>query len=350
MNKQYRYALSYDLGYSTENILNLELKGNDVDVLKNEIAQLSDVEDVSTSLIVTSIGDTWGDRIKYKDPSDSIIIHYNSVDNKYLPLHEHKLVAGSNFTRPYLSNDSLPYEIIVSKSLLDYFDIEGPEAALGEIFTFRGRQAEVIGVINDFQYTTINNISRPFVFRNYTKNQVNYLNIKINSTDQFATRDKVEAIWKKIDDVQPIEASFYNDDIEEIYTEYAVIVKIIGYLAFLAITIALLGLLGMVIFTTETRLREIGIRKVLGATEGNLVYLMGRGFMFLLLISAVVAIPATYLLFDTVVFAEFVNRAGIGFVEIFGGTLLVFIIAVLTISSHTIRAARINPSVTLRNE
>ena len=106
----------------------------------------------------------------------------------------------------------------------------------------------------------------------------------------------------------------------------------------------------MVIFTTETRLKEISIRKVLGASERKLIVLLGKGFMILLLISAALAIPSTYILFDQVVFSGIDYRADIGIIELFSGAILVFIIALLAVGAQTIQAARTNPANTLRNE
>ena len=95
-----------------------------------------------------------------------------------------------------------------------------------------------------------------------------------------ATMAKIESVWKKIDPVHPFEAKFYDEAIEDAYSEFSAMIKIIGFLSFLAISIASMGLFGMVAFTTETRLKEIGIRKVMGASSGNLIYLLSRGFLF----------------------------------------------------------------------
>ncbi len=165
-----------------------------------------------------------------------------------------------------------------------------------------------------------------------------------------ATVSRLQAAWKKIDAVHPFEARFYDEEIQRAYAELSAIIKIIGFLAFLAISIASLGLLGMVVFTTETRLKEISIRKVLGATEGRLIFLLSRGFLYLLIAAGAVAIPLTWLLFDQVLFADIVYRAPIGFIELFSGALAVIGIALLAISSQTIRVARANPAETLGRE
>jgi ABC-type antimicrobial peptide transport system permease subunit len=127
-------------------------------------------------------------------------------------------------------------------------------------------------------------------------------------------------------------------------------VKVIGFLAFLTVCIASMGLLGMVVFTTETRLKEISIRKVLGATEGNLVYLLGKGFVILLVLSALMALPATYFFFDKVVLINFPYHQPIGFTELLNSVLCLAIIAFLMIGSQTLKAARRSPAEVLKNE
>ncbi len=110
---------------------------------------------------------------------------------------------------------------------------------------------------------------------------------------------------KKIDPVHPLDAKFYDEQIEEAYSQFSVMARVIGFFSFLAICIASLGLLGMVIYTTEKRLKEISIRKVLGASESMLVYLLSKGFLVLLIVAALIAIPATWLFFDKVVLVNF---------------------------------------------
>src|SRR5205814_8754819 len=128
----------------------------------------------------------------------------------------------------------------------------------------------------------------------YSSKEANMLNVKIESTDIVATRAKIDALWKKIDNVHPLDARFYDEQIEKAYDGLNASVKMAGFIAFLAIFIASLGLLGMVVFTTETRMKEISIRKVLGATEGRLLVLLGKGFFLLLFIAVAISLPLTY--------------------------------------------------------
>jgi ABC-type antimicrobial peptide transport system permease subunit len=125
---------------------------------------------------------------------------------------------------------------------------------------------------------------------------------------------------------------------------------LIGGLAILAICISSLGLFGMVVFATESRIKEVSVRKVMGAPEWMLVYLMGKGFLALLVIAAVIAIPLTYLFFKEVALPELVNPAPIGFIDLFGGLIAILVIALAMIGSQTFKVARANPAEVLRAE
>ena len=137
--------------------------------------------------------------------------------------------------------------------------------AIGEVVKVDGKELRIVGVMKDFYYERANSArgNKEIMFR-FLNAKPNLLNLKIESHDLVATRAKLEAIWKKHDDVHPFQAKFYKEQLEESYVGLQASVKMAGFLAFLAICIASMGLLGMVVFTTETRLKEISIRKVMG--------------------------------------------------------------------------------------
>ena len=345
--RQYRYSLNFDLGYSTDNIINLRANGIDMEVLKHEFSKLPEVKDLSSSRIVTSVGNYWATKLKYKDPQDSINVYYNDVDANYLPLHAHHLLFGNNFNSG--RRDTSIVQIVVNEEVLHRFDIPIGEEAIGEKMDMGGTEAEIVGVVADFHYGTTESEIKPFCFR-YHPEDTQVLNLKVVTTDMLGFMDKLKSTWAGVDDVHPMEAQFYSDQIEDTYSEYSMMMKIIGFLAFLAITIAVVGLFGMVLFTTETKLKEISIRKIFGASEGSLIFLVGKGFMLLLLISMLVAIPATYYLFDQFVFSDIVYRVSIGVFETFTGPVVVLGLAMLTVGFLTLIAARSNPASILRNK
>lgn len=350
--KQYKHYIAFDLGYSTENIINLHLRGNKAELLKKDIGELSEVSGISQSKLVTSIGSYWVSTVKSPEhPDDSSGVAYNVIDENYLPLHNHQLLAGRNFmARTGKIEES---EVIVNTDVLKKFQIAGgdPQKALGQVLKIDGKPVTIIGVMKEFSYGRSNdrNNDRSVMFR-YANEGLNTLNIKVQSTDLIDTRAKLEAIWKKHDAVHPYPGKFYSEQLEQAFSGLEASVKVAGFLAFLAICIASMGLLGMVVFTTETRLKEISIRKVLGATERGLLVLLGKGFLNLLAIAALISLPLTILFFEQVAFPEFANHAPLAVTEMTLGVLTVLGIALTMILSQTFKAAQTNPAEVLKTE
>lgn len=348
---QYKNILAFDLGFSTANILNINMQDNKPDAMLKELSEMPEVTALSRSLITTGVGNAWGGNMKYKDSRDSALVMTNHVDENYLPLHDYKLVAGGNFiARPATAQAT--GEVIVNEQVLKRFNIgaSNPEKAIGEQITLNGRKMTIVGVMQDFHYGKVENLIGPVAFTFWTPEDRTIISAKIQSADMQATLARIGSAWKKIDRVHPFTTEFYDEAIEDAYSEFSTLIKIIGFLSFLAISIASMGLFGMVVFTTETRLKEIGIRKVMGASAGNLIYLLSRSFLFLLSVSALIALPATYVFFKTVVLPNFPYHTPVQITELLVGLLAVFLIAFIMIGSQTLKAARSNPVAVLKNE
>ncbi|GAB2552888.1 ABC transporter permease [Spirosoma aerophilum] len=352
---QYKNILAFDLGFNTDNILNINMQGNKPDAFLQELSGMPEVTALSRSLIVTSVGNAWGGYMKYRDSRDSTLVLTNHVDENYMPLHGYKLIAGGNFrSRP--STADAVREVIVNQQVLKRFNIgtNHPEKAIGQEITFSSFHGSgkmtIVGVMKDFHYGKVDNLVGPVAFMPWIPGDRAVINAKLQSTDMLATRAKIESAWKKIDRIHPFQAQFYDESIEEAYSEFSAMIKIIGFLSFLAISIASMGLFGMVVFTTETRLKEISIRKVMGASSVNLIYLLSRSFLILLSLSALIALPVTYLFFEKYVLTNFPYHTPMQVAELLVGLLAVLLIAFLLIGSQTLKAARSNPTEFLKSQ
>lgn len=351
--RQYSYSLAFNLGFTTENIYNVELQGNKSEAAMQALAQVPGVVDVSRSMYVACTGMSWTGNIRYKDPLDSAMLYYNYIDTSYLRVHNLELLAGRNF-QPGPKTSVQDAGIIINEKALRFMGLQDPRDAVGAEVRIDGEVVTVIGVVRDFHHNTLSNPINNFAFRYYAPDLParwgGIVNLKVRTDNPQLLVNDLGSAWKKFDGVHPFKGMFYEEKIQKAYDQLAGMMKIIGFLALLAISIASLGLLGMVVFTTETRLKEISIRKVMGASEGNLIFLMSRGFMILLCLAGVLAVPVTYWLFDRVVFADITYRAPVGILDLLGGTLVVFALALLAVGSQTLRVARVNPASTLRNE
>ena len=351
MYRQYHHFLQYDLGYNTKDVLNIQLQGNKSELLMKELDELPEVKQMAQASMVTSVGSIWGVDMKNpNDPQDSAGVRMNQIDENYIQLLEHTLLAGRTFN--FRPKDATEDEVIVNQKILKRFNIADqiPSKAIGQVVMVDRKEMTIIGVVKDFQYGRANNRSGEEVVFRYIDANPDVLLVKINSTDVMAVNEKIKTIWKKLDRVHQYEAKLYDDQIKDGFKGLDASMKMAGFIAFLAIVIASMGMLGMVVFTTETRVKEVSIRKVLGASEGRLLYLLGRGFILLLAIAAIISLPVTYLFFQKVMLPQIANHTAITMSEMTFGVVGVLLIALIMIGVQTIKIARANPASVLKNE
>ena len=344
--QQYKYALNIDLGFETENILNVYTKSNDPEVLKSTFSAIPEVTDISSSSIIPSTGSSMSNFVKYKDPLDSVNAYTLDIDANYLSNMGHRLVAGTGFEK-----DGIEKRVVVNEKLIKELGFETPQEAIGEQLVYFENQWTVVGVIENFHHGTINEEISSFLFTTGREGQRHsHLNIKLQTDDIVATLNKLDKAWKQIDSEEPFESKFYNEWIERTYADVNASLKTYGLLAVIAICVSILGLLGMAIYTAESKVKELAIRKVLGATLSNLLVLLSRNFIVIFLISACAAIPLAYYVYQETIVPRAVYQNSVGLLELSSGALLIIIIAILTISGQTVKAARSNPAESLRNE
>lgn len=347
--RQYKFSINYDLGFRTDNVVNLQLYDNDPDLLVPLLEQIPEIQEVSKSGMIPNTGEQWGEQVKYDDPMDSVRVHVNYVSQSYFDLHDLEFVAGG--TWPFDDRDSSQF-IVIDEKLRKRLGFESADEAVGEAVTlsWEEQKLKITGVINNYQYTQISYESRPCILIQAKSDDIQWINMTVNTQDPIALMSKMEKIWSEVDKVHPFEAMFFKDRIERSYSEYMMQFKVFSFLAFLAISIAAMGLLGMAVFTTETRLKEISVRKVLGATSNNLFILMSRGFMWMFVIAALIAMPLTYFLFEEVIFIDMAHRINVNLMDLLTGVVAILIIGLTTIIWQTKTAVRTNPAEILRNE
>ncbi len=343
---QYRYSLNYDFGFDQENILDVELQGVDPQLFKNEFSKLSPIQSLSMSsgIIGTSSGqNTW---LK-ADTEDSIEVAQMFVDDNFISNMNLELLAGKNFIDDPVSKN----HVIINEVFLRTLQLPEPAAAIGKTYTVeRNREITIIGVVKDFHYADLQTPIQSFFFR-YDPTQFNFANVKVVSDEMSSTLSAMESSWDKVGGGKKFMARFFDDEIKEAYSVYFSMIKICGFLGFLAISISCLGLLGMVVFTVENRMKEVGVRKVMGATAWSITVVLSRDFVKLMIIAAVIAIPVAYVFFEKLYLeTQQFYHIKIGIVEISITLFIMLFLGLSTILSQTIRAARVNPVETLRYE
>lgn len=348
MLKQFRYSINFDMGFDREQVLNVQLYETDSNFFIDEFSKIPEVSTISMSSGYLGVGARSRYWMRNEKAQDSMVVNYLSISPGYLTSHNIPLVAGRTFNDyDFESSDEL---IIVNEKFTKVFQLGSPEESIGEvILSPRGKAFRIIGVTRDFNYDRLRNPIGSFFFMN-DPNQFNYANLKVNSPDITATMDKVEASWATINRIHELNAEFYDDRVEEAYSFYKIALSIIGFVTTLTILIAFMGLLGIVIYTSKSRKKEVAIRKVLGADERGLVYLLSRSFIRMMIWATTISVGITFAFFNFVVLPKEAYRASLGFWDFGLGVIIIVGIGLLTITTQTIRVARTNPVESIQNE
>jgi ABC-type antimicrobial peptide transport system permease subunit len=221
---------------------------------------------------------------------------------------------------------------------------------LDKAITFTdGRVFQIAGVLKNFHYSGLKEKIQPFFFEN-NPDSFHYANLKLETSDAIAGLTAMEELWKKLGGEGKFTAQLFSDEIKDAYSFYKMIMKLWGFLGLLAITVACLGLLGTVSFTTKKRVKEISIRKVMGATSESLVLLLSKDFVILMVIASLITTPVIYFLFDYLLADLQHYSTQIGFIEVFISLLIMMALGLATILSQTLKAANANPADNLRTE
>ncbi|MDW3193828.1 MAG: ABC transporter permease [Cytophagales bacterium] len=353
IRNQYEFVLNYDHGYNPTNILSVIVEGDYIDILENGCQQLPEITEISKSSWVLGVG---GDNLKIsiaknEDLSQSTPFLVNSVDRNYLQMHDITMIEGRSFDRDLGPNEQ-PKEIIVNESFLKKLNLGSPQEAIGKQIGYYKRKLTIIGVTEETVSIGLTKmLFEPFAFLQ-TSDHSNYtsLNLKIETSDLVGTISKIEKIYNPLDIVHPFNASFYNDMIVRSYQSRKSEFLTISFLAFLAVVISTLGLLGMAVFSAENRIKEISIRKILGAGSLDLGVLLSRNFFIMTVIAGLIAVPGAIYIADTHLLVDFWKRAPIGTEETLIGFFLVLIIGIITTGRIIQQVISKNPIHYLRDE
>ncbi len=345
--RQYVFSLEYDMGFRKENIVNVQLQGMAPEVFSQKYSQLAEVEKISFSsftMATGTINNTW---VKLDDPQDSVIVNRLVVDENFDSVHDLEIIAGKGFNSQYGSGQVMVNAYLANR--LGYADVS--EIIGKKILESSGEELMITGVLKDFHYAKIKSLREGF-FLQYGPERTNIANILFSqNTDWSTLYPKMKSIWSEVDqDVHEFSAELYTTQLKDAYSDMVFVMKLIGSIAFMVILIASLGLLGMVVYTVDTRVREIGIRKVLGAAEFQLVRLLSTGFLRMILLAGVIASSIAYLIVFQVLLPQMAYKTEIGVVDFLMGFGALVLPGLLFIFPAVIKASRTNPAETLKYE
>lgn len=343
---QLNYIYNRPLGYDKENVFMVGMRGDmnkHLQSLKNELLKHSSVLAVTASNgQLLNIGNTTGDVAwDSKGPEQPFIIHPIAIEKDFIEVFNMELVEGRSFTDS--KADAMAY--ILNETAIKQMGIQSP---IGKRFSLWEREGTIIGVVKDFHISSIHNKIEPVVFL-YEPEWNGLLYVKTTKEGAPKAIAAAEAMWKKFNPNYPFEFTFLDEAFDSMYKADQRTKKLFVYFASIAILLSCLGLFGLVTYTAEQRTKEIGIRKVLGASVSNIAFLLSRNFLWLVLLANLLAYPLAWWgmrkwLENFAYRIELQERTFLiaGFIAI--------IIAISTVSYQSIKAALANPVDSLKNE
>ncbi len=346
--QQILHVKSRDMGYNKQELIYTTLQGDmrkHFNAIKTDLQATGLVQNasLSNSRIIQLGSNTADFQWEGKDPNKQVLITIEGVSPEYISTLGMKLKAGRDFY-PNIQSDS--NNIIINETLAK---IINKKDIIGTVLDWGGRKITVTGVVNDFIYNDMYSSPAPLIMGADTSN-TNWLTIRFNKgTDLAAAIPAVEKVIKSYNPGYPFEYRFVDAEFDKIFKTETLIGKLAGIFSALAIFISCLGLFGLAAYTAERRTKEIGVRKVLGASTQALATLLSRDFLQLVGISCLIAFPLAWWAMNKWL-QGFAYRIEINWtVFVFSG-LLALMIAVLTVSFQAIKAAIANPVKSLRTE
>lgn len=348
---QMTYLYTKPLGINKENVLVIPSTANEQVVLAG-LKAMPEVQQIAYSqrMPVNTLNYD-GRTFKVEGSDEWMQAQSCIIDLEYLETYGIQLISG----RDHFKEKTDQWEFLINESAVEAFGFGNPEAALGKkIFWSPEYQVigPVIGVVKDYHLESLHEKIPPMVmFRNIDEDQWqrNYISIRYKTDDLPSFLFGVEDLWTEHNPKRAYQSFLISDSFRELHEADHRFAKIFNYVVVLAMLIACLGLLGLSMLTVTQKEREIGIRKVLGASVGHVVTLLSSSFMKLILAGLVLAVPLAYFFMDSWL-AGFSYRIDIGLKPFLLALLITIMVSMFTISFQTLSAALGNPADALRNE
>jgi putative ABC transport system permease protein len=350
--KQMNYFKNASLGFEKAAIINVPLPGDSVDRLKydylrDQLLANSDITNVSFSFGSPSSENNWNSDFKFDHASKTTDFSANLkwADPEYFKTYNLQFVAG----RPYSRSDTVR-EFVVNETLLKKLGVSKPEEAIGKEINFwdGGRVANIVGVIRDFNSYSLRQPMAPVVLSTW-KDVYQTINIKMKPGSEKSVLSHVDKLWNQAFPDYVYEYAFLDDTIANFYRQENQLSQLYKIFAAIAIFISCLGLYGLVSFMAVQRTKEVGIRKVLGASAKNIVYLLSKEFTLLIIIAFVLSAPvAYYIMYQWL--QNYTYRIPLGASIFILAIISSVIIAWITVGHRAIKAALANPVKSLRTE
>ncbi len=354
--KQLNYIQTKKLGFNRDQVLVVRgtmALGNNKDAFKEHVSKLSGISDATYAGFLPVANSSRSDNSfsteAVMDSKNGFNIEAWDIDDKYIPFLGMEMAKGRNFSKEFLTDSNA---VIINETAARLMGLDNPLNK--KLYTyFQGGNItnqlsyNIIGVVKDFHFESLKENVGPLCFR-YGKSDW-AVAFKVSTSNIQNLIGSIEGKWKSLAPGQPFVYSFMDDWFDDMYRVEQRTGKLGLAFAVIAILIACLGLFGLATFMAEQRIKEIGVRKVLGATVGNITGMLSKDFIKLVLFAAIIAFPVAWWAMNKWL-QDFAYRVDIGWWVFAVAGIVVLLVALLTVSSQAIKAGLVNPVKSLRTE
>ncbi|MBP7643274.1 MAG: ABC transporter permease [Saprospiraceae bacterium] len=346
VNEQMEFIQKKDIGYDRSSLIVIRdagYLGNKMEVFKNELKNDSRVKSISTSSYMPAgpTDDNMNTVLKANDPTQHLRIKSYSIDEAYVPTLGMKVVMGRNLSYKI---DEKSDNIMLNETAVKAIGLAGNP--IGAIIKINDEPKTVVGVVKDFHDRSLRESIEPLMLK---YDPYHGLILKAENKDIPGLLAKMESVWNAFGSGETFRYAFLDDLYNEIYLKEANMLTLLRMFTFLTIFIACLGLFGLITYTTQQRIKEIGIRKVLGSSVLQIVALLSKDFIKLVGISMLISFPIGYYLLQNWL-QDFEYRTNISFWIFVVAGIITLLIAFLTIAFRSVEAALMNPVKSLKTE
>lgn len=346
--QQQKHILNADLGLAIEDRWSVVLHEHDYQLFAQQIQGLPEVEMVSGSQLVLLTGSTAEATAAYNGGEDSLELSYNRVSANYIDNHDLQLVAGQGFQET--GEGSEENFVLLNETAIERMGFASPQQAIGQSITVDTVALSIVGIVKDFHHDNIwFEPIKPFALRQIGETNFSNATIKLKTGYDAAVLATINDKWDQLYPDQPMHSYFVADRVYHMSKFFRMGSRIIGFVGLLTIVISILGLLGMVIYAIEGRIKEVGIRKVLGASISHIIWKLSSSSLLLLTIAIVIGLPIT-LFAANAWLQNFHLRIEISWWIPMLGIAIMLVLGGITILSQTYLAAQRNPVESLRSE
>ena len=354
INDQMSFIQNNDLGMKTEGVLHVNFRGmsdvsENASVLKEQLLQISAISNVSFLRRAYPVDGLSNSTSLVENGEGGMVmssIYTMQVDEEFANTFGVEMLSGRFYSKDFPSDST--NSIVVNEACIKNFGWESAESAIGKKFGEAPHERSVIGVVKNFNFEALHLNIEPARLLPVRGNYYSTMALKADVTNTYNLISDIEAVWKKVVPTVPLDIAFMDDDIKSQYTAEYNFRTIFTAFSIISVIIGCLGLFGLATAASNQRLREVSIRKVLGASAVEIITLMNRDFILLIILAALLASPLAYYFMDNWL-NNFTYHISFRWQFVFWALVGSLLVTVLTISIRAIKTALTNPANVLKD-